>query len=135
ADRLVVAGTLTERLGSEYDAESFQAFVELGYRINGELVALEPFVNLAHVDFDSDGYREGDGAAALTGSGGATETTLTTLGLRAETEVDIGGLNKAVLSGLIGWRHAFGDIGSTLSHALPAGDSFRVQGAAIAEDA
>ncbi|WP_347879838.1 autotransporter outer membrane beta-barrel domain-containing protein [Tianweitania aestuarii] len=80
---------------------------ELGYRFDMKSVAFEPFVNLAHVKVDTDAFTENGGAAALTTEGFSTDTTFTTVGLRAETDFGLAGsLTKA--TGMVDWRPAFG---------------------------
>jgi len=124
-----------EQLEASYDAGTFQAFGEAGYRIDtGGGFAFEPFANLAYVSLDSDGFAETGGEAALVVDGGTTDTTFTTLGLRAATSFDLNGANVTA-KGMLGWRHAFGDVTPLVTQAFAGSDAFTVAGVPIAEDA
>lgn len=119
---------------TSYDARTAQVFGELGYRIAAGNFAFEPFGNLAYVNVDTDGFAEDGGAAALTGAGGTSDATFTTLGLRAATDFRLGGMT-ATARGMLGWRHAFGDTVPNSTHAFAGGDAFTIAGTPIAEDA
>ncbi|HEV2506028.1 MAG TPA: autotransporter domain-containing protein, partial [Mesorhizobium sp.] len=95
-------------LSADYDAGAFQAFGELGYRLDAAGAAFEPFVNLAHVSLHTDGFTEKGGAAALSAEAQTTNTTFSTLGLRASTDFMLGSV-AASANGTVGWKHAFGD--------------------------
>ena len=123
-----------ESLKSGYDAATFQAFGEFGYRLDVRSVAFEPFANLAYVSFDSDGFTEQWGAAALHAGGQTTDTTFTTLGLRVAAGLDIGGMDVTA-RGTLGWRHAFGDTTPLSTQAFAGGDPFTVAGVPIARNA
>lgn len=131
--RSVAMPGLADRLKAGYDGRTAQAFIDLGYRIETAAVALEPFANLAYVNLRTDGYRESGGPAALRASGQTTETTFTTLGLRAASGFDMGSA-QAVARGSLGWRHALGDVKPVATQAFSAGDAFTVAGVAIARD-
>jgi len=97
-------------------------------------VAFEPFAGIAYVNLDVDGFGETGGAAALSGGGGSTETTFSTLGLRAWTDVVLGS-QTVTLDGMLGWRHAFDDRTPVSTFAFAQGLPFSVAGAPIASDA
>ncbi len=132
--RAVAIPGLTDSLTGGYDADTFQAFGEFGYRIEAGGSRFEPFAGLAHVNLDADGLHEGGGVAALTGDGGTTETTFSTLGLRASTAFD---LDDTVLTakGMVGWRRAFGDIVPLSTMRFDGGDAFSIAGVPIARNA
>lgn len=123
-----------DSLSADYDAGTFQAFGELGYRIDTATASFEPFANLAYVDLHSDAFAEKGGAAALTSAGQSTDATFTTLGIRASTSFDLGSV-KTTARGMIGWRHAFGDTIPTTTNAFAGGNAFTIAGAPIAKDA
>ncbi|MFC5374764.1 autotransporter domain-containing protein [Brevundimonas faecalis] len=108
-NRTVAIPGVSDALKGDYMAGTTQVFGELGYRMRAGNVALEPFGSLAYVNFHTDGFTEKGGVAALTGAGGSTDTTFTTLGIRAATTFDLGGANLTA-RGMVGWRHAFGDV-------------------------
>lgn len=60
--------------------------------------------------------------------------TFTTLGIRGEHNVALGTVD-ATLRGMIGWRHAFGDLTPESVHAVAGGDAFTIAGVPIAQDA
>ncbi|MCO6404083.1 autotransporter domain-containing protein [Aurantimonas endophytica] len=121
-------------LEADTDAATAQVFGEIGYGIDVGAIAFEPFAGLAYVHLDTDGFSESGGAAALTSRGDDTETSFSTLGLRAATAFDLGGMN-ATARGTVGWRHAFGDTTPLATNAFASGAAFTVAGVPIAEDA
>jgi subtilase-type serine protease len=133
-DRVVAFPGFSDSLSANYDAGTFQAFGELGYRIDTASVSFEPYANLAYVNFDADGFTEEGGAAALSSGDQSSDTTFTTLGLRASTELKFGTINATARGG-IGWRHAFGDVRPETGVAFAGGSSFAIEGAPIAKNA
>ncbi|EHK65323.1 outer membrane autotransporter barrel domain-containing protein 9 [Achromobacter arsenitoxydans SY8] len=131
--RSVSMAGFSDRLKAGYDGRTAQVFADLSYRIETPSVALEPYANLAYVNFRTDGYTESGGAAALHAKGQTSETTFTTLGTRAATRFELGGA-QASARGSLGWRHAFGDVRPTATQAYSAGPSFTVAGAPIAKN-
>ena len=109
-------------------------FGELAYKADAGRFKFEPFANLAYVSVHTDGFTETGGAAALTSAGSTTDATFTTLGLRGSTDFALGGIN-ATARGMLGWRHAFGDVTPTSSFAFAGGDTFTIAGVPIARDA
>ncbi len=59
--------------------------------------------------------------------------TQATLGVRPSTRVSLLG-QQATLRGMLGWRHAFGDVASRSALAFEGGDPFVVRGAPLARD-
>ncbi|MBN8944268.1 MAG: autotransporter domain-containing protein [Rhizobiales bacterium] len=135
AGRSVRIAGFNDSLKANERAATFQAFGELGYRV--ELLAaaaLEPFANLAHVGLRSDGFTERGGAAALAGTGRTTQVTFTTLGVRASSSFDLSGI-QATARATLGWRHAFGDTTPLATLAFAGGSAFTVAGVPIAGNA
>lgn len=122
-----------EVLSADYDAGSFQAFGELGYGIETATARLEPFISLAHVRTRTGQFAETGGAAALTVSGNTMDTTFTTIGIRGETGIELGGFDVR-LSGMLGWRHAMGDTTPVSDHSFTGADGFTIAGSAIARN-
>lgn len=131
--RSVIIPGFADSLSGDYDAGTFQAFGELGYRIDTTVASFEPFANLAYVNLRSDGFSESGSAAALSGHSETTETTFTTLGLRASSNLMLGTM-KSVARGTLGWRHAFGDVTPGATHSFAGGEAFTVAGVPIAEN-
>jgi outer membrane autotransporter protein len=116
---------LGQTLSGDYDGSSFNAYGELAYRLDVGKSALEPFAALAHSRTRTDGFTETGGTAALTVDDSSMNTTFTTVGLRASTDLDIAGV-ASVARGTIGWMHAFGDVDPVSSARFATGDSFSV---------
>lgn len=133
ASRSVAFTGLSNSLEADYDARTLQAFGEVGYRIDTAAASFEPFANLAHIRLRTDGFTETGGAAALNVESETTNTTFTTLGLRAEAPLSLGS-TSVNLKGSLGWRHAYGDIIPVSTQAFAGGDAFSVAGAPIAKD-
>ncbi|MER9105931.1 autotransporter outer membrane beta-barrel domain-containing protein [Mesorhizobium sp. M0848] len=132
--RSVAFNGFTDGLSADYDAGTAQMFGELAYRADAGQFKFEPFANLAYVSVHTDGFTEDGGDAALTSAGSNTDATFTTLGLRGSTDFALGGMN-ATARGMLGWRHAFGDVTPTSSFAFAGGDQFSIAGVPIARDA
>ncbi|HEV2503260.1 MAG TPA: autotransporter domain-containing protein, partial [Mesorhizobium sp.] len=132
--RQVAFPGFTDSLTGSHRAGTTQVFGELGYGIKAGSVAFEPFANLAYVNVHSNGFAEQGGASAPTLHSGSNDNTLTTLGIRAATDFDIGAA-KATVRGMIGWRHAYGDVTPTVSQAFTGSNTFTIAGAPIAKDA
>ncbi|AEC18768.1 autotransporter [Pusillimonas sp. T7-7] len=131
--RSVAIPGINERLSGNYDAGTFQVFGELAYGLRAGHTYIEPFANLAYVSLHTDRFGETGGDAALTSQSDNTDVTFSTLGVRVAYTIDVGGLD-ATLTGLAGWRHAFGDHTPISTHAFSAGDAFSIAGAPIARD-
>ncbi|WP_198419868.1 autotransporter domain-containing protein [Pseudaminobacter salicylatoxidans] len=113
-----------DRLSADYDAGSFQAFGELGYRIDAQAVSFEPFASLAYVNLRTAAFSEDGGTAALHGASQTTDTTFTTLGIRAQADVALGAV-PATARAMLGWRHAFGDVTPEAGLAFAGGEALR----------
>ncbi len=124
-----------DSLRGDYNAGTAQVFGELGYGLTMGAARFEPFANLAYVSVHTDGFTERGGAAALTSPSASTAATFTTLGQRASTTFDLNGATVTA-KGMLGWRHAFGDVTplSTMRFA-GGGDAFSIGGVPIARDA
>ncbi len=82
---------------------------------------------------DVDGFSEQGGAAALSSAASRASTTLTTLGLRFDKPIGLGG-TSARLTGAIAWQHAFGGLAPTSDLAFAGGTPFTVAGTPRAAD-
>jgi outer membrane autotransporter protein len=122
-----------DNLRADYTAGTTQVFGELGYRLDVNRVALEPFANLAYVNLRTDGFTEQGGLAALTGSGSSADVTFTTLGARASTGFMLGSVN-ATARGTLGWSHAFGDVTPFSTPAFAGSNAFSIAGVPVARD-
>lgn len=131
--RHVSIPSFNEKLTADYDASTTQLFGETGYRFETGRGALEPFLGLAYVHLDNDGFSEDGGATALDSEGDELDTFFTTLGLRASTSFEFGSV-LATLHGTLGWQHASGDVVPEAALAFSGGDAFTIRGTPIAEN-
>ncbi len=133
-DRSVAFGGFADKLSASYDASTTYAFGEVGYAMVMDRVTFEPFANVAFVHLDTDGFTESGGPAALTSNGETRNIPYTTLGLRAGTDMLLGGTTLR-LDGMVGWQHAYNNVVPGESFALKGSDLFNVSGMPIARDA
>ncbi|KXO73005.1 hypothetical protein AYJ56_17625 [Brucella anthropi] len=134
-NRSVAFPGFADNLTSDYNAGSFQAFSELGYKIHSGKALFEPYAGLTYLRLKTDGLdEEGQTAAALSVQSGTTDTSFSTLGVRASTEFSLGTILTTARTDL-GWRHTYGDITPVSTASLIGSDAFTVSGLPIAEDA
>jgi outer membrane autotransporter protein len=129
------AGTLNEHDKANYNAHMAQVFGEIGYDAKIGPVALEPFAGMAYAHLNTDSFEEKGGATALHGKSDEQDMPYSTLGLRIAGEVAQIGGGALTAHGMLGWRHAYGDITPTADLAFDGGDNFSVAGAPIARNA
>jgi uncharacterized protein with beta-barrel porin domain len=128
-ERSVDFSGFSDRLKSDYDANSLLAFTEAGYRFGQPDMNIEPFVNLSYIRLHTDSFREDGGAAALSVSNETMNTFYSTLGVRV-TELP----KNVNLYGSLGWQHAYGDKNTSSRMAFAGSDAFITQGQAVDED-
>ena len=133
-NRSVILPGFGDSLKGKYNAATAQIFGELAYGFNAGNARFEPFANLAYVNLQTDGFRETGGAAALTSPSANTDAPFTTLGNRAATSFNLGGA-AVTARGMLGWRHAFGDVTPNTVMRFAGGDAFFIGGVPIARNA
>ncbi|MRX34505.1 autotransporter domain-containing protein [Aminobacter sp. MDW-2] len=132
-ERRVAFGGFSDSLAAGYDATTTLVHGDVGYRLGLGASYVEPFAGIAYVRTGSDGFAETGGAAALTGAAGDQDATISTLGIRASTELPAGA-RSVTLQGMLGWRHTDSD--APLSRLAFAGTApFSVLGDSLASDA
>ena len=135
-NRSVAFDGFADSLSADYNAGTFQAFGELGYKIKAsERSIFEPYANLAYVHVRTDAFTEqGNNGAALAVQSNGTDLGLSTLGIRASTSFDLG-TTMATARADLGWRHAFGDVIPTSTASFAAGsNAFTASGNAIGKN-
>lgn len=132
-ERAVDAGSLDDRNEADYDARTAQLFGEASYDIDTSLGRISPFAGLAYVHLRTDGFTETGGVTAVSADADSYDTTYGTLGLRGQAPLALGEA-KAVLHGMVGWRHDFGDGVPDARLAFAGSDSFTVYGVPSARD-
>lgn len=133
--RTVAFSGFNDRPKGDYDADSQQAFAELGYAMGSGRLSAEPFANLGYQRYQRDSYNEKGGAAALHVDGQTQDNFSSTFGLRLAhlSQLDNGiSLTPRVSAG---WKHTYGDVDSTTRQAfLAGGTAFNVEGSALDRD-
>ncbi|HGO4162748.1 TPA: autotransporter domain-containing protein [Serratia marcescens] len=117
----------SDRLKSDYDANSLLAFTEAGYRFGQPEMNVEPFINLSYIRLHTDSFQESGGAAALSVRNETMNTFYSTLGVRGLTELP----KNVSLYGSLGWQHAYGDKNTSSRMAFAGSDAFVTQGQAV----
>lgn len=117
----------SDRLKSDYDANSLLAFTEAGYRFGQPEMNVEPFINLSYIRLHTDSFQESGGAAALSVRNETMNTFYSTLGVRGVTELP----KNVSLYGSLGWQHAYGDKNPSSRMAFAGSDAFVTQGQAV----
>jgi outer membrane autotransporter protein len=132
AERRVDFSGFRDHLRADYDANSQQAFAELGYQLaQGRLLA-EPFAALGYQRYSHESYDEKGGAAALRVEEEDQDNVSSTLGVRV---AHLGSLDNGMSltpRASLGWRHTFGELESSARQSfLTGGNAFNVEGAAL----
>ncbi|EMF7561751.1 autotransporter domain-containing protein [Serratia marcescens] len=117
----------SDRLKSDYDANSLLAFTEAGYRFGQPEMNVEPFINLSYIRLHTDSFQETGGAAALSVRNETMNTFYSTLGVRGVTELP----KNVSLYGSLGWQHAYGDKNTSSRMAFAGSDAFVTQGQVV----
>jgi outer membrane autotransporter protein len=132
--RTVTFPGFADQVTASTNGATLQAFGEVGYRLDGGLVSIEPFAGASVLRLHTGAFQENGGAAALTGLVRDYDLGTTTLGLRAEVQVnpDL----PLIVRGLAGWRRAYGDVEPEALLAFAGGAStFMVSGVPVDRDA
>ena len=136
-ERDVAFAGYSDQLNSRYDANSSQAFIDVGYRFGNESWGVEPYLQYVHVKLDSDGFKEMGGAAALQGRSADTRVDLSTVGVRFNTNLRGTGQQQTWLSlqGSLGYRHAGGNQVRLSEASFDGNNWFGVRSPAITDEA
>jgi fibronectin-binding autotransporter adhesin len=121
----------TDSLRSTRDGHAVQAFGEIGYRLPLRSLTVEPIAALTQVWAHAGNFTEAGGAAALSGENESLNSTTTVAGLRLAT-AEAGPFR---LSGLLGWKHRFGDRTPSGRLAFQSGTFFDITAAGLSKDA
>ncbi|MCJ2050615.1 autotransporter domain-containing protein [Methylobacterium sp. J-070] len=152
--RAVLYG-LSDTLSGHGGGHTLQGFGEIGWKIalgtpavaalvskDGAALAVqpaaiyvEPFVGGAYVGIRRDGFGETGGAAALTSFARDYDLGAATVGLRAQTSLDLGLGLPVTLRGSVGYRRAFGDVVPAALLRFGTGPAFLSAGVPIDRDA
>ena len=125
----------SDHLRGDFDANSQQAFAELGYQMGSGRLAIEPFVGLDYQRYSQESYDEKGGAAALHVEQQDHDNLSSSFGLRL---AHLGTLDNGMsltprLSAA--WRHTYGNLDSSVRQSfLSGGSAFSVEGSALDRD-
>ncbi|WP_095155307.1 autotransporter domain-containing protein [Pseudomonas sp. Irchel 3E13] len=124
-----------ERIKGDYDADSQQAFAELGYALGSGRFNAEPFANLGYQRYHRDGYREKGGNAALAVDADTQDNLTSTFGVRIAHLGQLDNGMSLTPRASLGWRHTYGSLDTRTRQAfLAGGDAFSVEGSALDRD-
>ncbi|EHK62998.1 autotransporter outer membrane beta-barrel domain-containing protein [Achromobacter arsenitoxydans] len=124
-----------QELKADYSASTGQVFTDVGYAFPlTDRVTLEPFFGADFSDLRTRGFSESGGDAALSGKRSTNNVGTTTLGLRAQTTFDVKE-TAGRLRGMLGWRHAYGDVNPEATMSFDGSQPFTVAGNPLARDA
>ncbi len=130
--REVAFGGFTDHLRGRYDAESVQAFTEVGYAMGSGNVQAEPFAGIGYQYYARDSYDEKGGAAVRHVDDQDQGNLTSTFGVRIARldTLDNGMAFTPRLS--VAWRHVYGNVdSSTRQSFLSGGSAFSVEGSAL----
>ncbi|MFH6785748.1 MULTISPECIES: autotransporter serine protease [Methylobacterium] len=132
--RSILAPGFGQGLNARYGGLTAQVFGEVGYRVAFGAAVIEPFVGAAAIRIGQDAFTERGGPAVLSGLGRDNDLAATTVGLRGSTRLSAD--LPISLTGLVGWRRAYGDVVPKALLAFGAGQTgFLVAGVPINRDA
>ncbi len=126
--------TFTDALAANYDSTITQVFGDISWTLAMDDIQLQPFANLAYIHLNTGGFRESGGLAALSAAGSSDAVTISTAGIRFSADLPTGAFPIA-LNGMLGWRHAAGDLEPATRVAFSGGSPFMIEGVAMARDA
>jgi len=133
--RDVAFSGFSEQLKGDYDADSQQAFAELGYALGSGRFSAEPFANLGYQRYHRDSYREKGGDAALAVDSDTQDNLTSTFGVRIAHLGQLDNGMSLTPRASLGWRHVYGNVDTKTRQAFIAGgDAFSVEGSALDRD-
>lgn len=133
--RNVAFDGFTDSPKGDYNADSQQAFAELGYSLGSGRFSAEPFANLGYQRYHRDAYQEKGGAAALDVSAQTQDNFSSIFGVRVAHLATLANGMSITPRASLGWRHTYGDVDSQTRQAfLSGGTAFSVQGTALDRD-
>ncbi|AMQ83010.1 autotransporter outer membrane beta-barrel domain-containing protein [Pseudomonas glycinae] len=133
--RTIAFNGFSDRPKGDYDADSQQAFAELGYAMGSGRMSAEPFASLGYQRYHRERYQEKGGAAALQVDSQTQDNFSSTFGLRL---AHLGSLDNGMSFTprmAAGWKHTYGDVSSSTRQAfVVGGTAFSVDGSSLDRD-
>jgi outer membrane autotransporter protein len=135
SQRTVAFNGFSDRPKGDYDADSQQAFAELGYAMGSGRLSAEPFASLGYQRYHRDHYQEKGGAAALDVDSQTLDNFSSTFGLRLAHLNSLDNGMSLTPRMAAGWKHTYGDGSSSTRQAFVVGGSaFNVDGSSLDRD-
>jgi subtilase-type serine protease len=133
--RTIAFNGFSDRPKGDYDADSQQAFAEIGYGIGSGRLSAEPFASLGYQRYHRDSYQEKGGAAALQVDSQTQDNFSSTFGLRLAHLSSLDNGMSVTPRMAAGWKHTYGDVGSSTRQAfVTGGTAFSVDGSSLDRD-
>jgi outer membrane autotransporter protein len=133
--RTIAFNGFSDRPKGDYDADSQQAFAELGYAMGSGRLSAEPFASLGYQRYHRASYKEKGGAAALQVDSQTQDNFSSTFGLRLAHLSSLDNGMSVTPRMAAGWKHTYGDVGSSTRQAfVTGGTAFSVDGSSLDRD-
>ncbi|MGE8151953.1 autotransporter outer membrane beta-barrel domain-containing protein [Pseudomonas vancouverensis] len=133
--RTVAFDGFNDRLKGDYDADSQQAFAELGYALGNGRLSTEPFASLGYQRYHRDSYKEKGGPAALQVDAQTQDNFNSTLGVRLAYLGTLDNGMSLTPRVTTGWKHTYGDVSNSTRQAfVVGGTAFSVDGSSLDRD-
>lgn len=133
--RSIAFNGFSDRPKGDYDADSQQAFAELGYAMGSGRLSAEPFARLGYQRYHRDSYQEKGGAAALQVDSQTQDNFSSTFGLRLAHLSSLDNGMSVTPRMTAGWKHTYGDVSSSTRQAfVVGGTAFNVDGSSLDRD-
>jgi len=133
--RTIAFNGFSDRPKGDYDADSQQAFAELGYAMGSGRLSAEPFASLGYQRYHRDRYQEKGGAAALQVDSQTQDNFSSTFGLRLAHLSSLDNGMSVTPRMAAGWKHTYGDVSSSTRQAfITGGTAFSVDGSSLDRD-
>ncbi len=127
---------LKDRLTADYQASTIQLFTEGSYHLEiNKATTLEPFVRVAYVHVNTDGFAEEGGIARLSSDGDNIDGVFSTVGTRLNRQFTLANGNQVKTWAMAGWRHVYNNTEPEANLNFQGHKSFRIKGSELAKDA
>ncbi|MDI3272031.1 autotransporter outer membrane beta-barrel domain-containing protein [Pseudomonas sp. AL03] len=124
-----------DRPKGSYEANTQQAFAEVGYNLGRANVSIEPFASLGYQRYQRDSFTEKGGAAALKIHGQSEENFSSTFGLRLAKLNTLGNGMQLTPRVSAGWKHTYGGVYTeTRQRLVTGGNDYSVYSAPLDRD-
>ncbi|WP_411740577.1 autotransporter domain-containing protein [Pseudomonas sp. BF-R-19] len=133
--RQVTFNGFSDRPKGRYDANTQQAFAEVGYNLGRANINIEPFAGLGYQRYQRDGYTEKGGTAALKVEGQEQNNLNSTFGLRLAKINTLDNGMQLTPRFSASWKHTYGEIATkTRQRLITDGRKDTVSGAPLDRD-